>query len=107
MQPSLQADPLCDFDPTLSSALNVVSLDKPEVKCTVTWPDLAEVGEEAAQRLSPLFPAERFQLVMDPELSRDHCIRLEFPLSFLQCRHSILKDHISYRRSSTFIRNSC
>ena len=84
MQRPLQADPLCDFDPALSSALNVVSLDKPEVKCTVTWPDLAEVGEEAAQRLSPLFPAERFQLVMDPELSRDHFIRLEFRLSFLQ-----------------------
>ena len=106
MQRSLQADPLCDFDPTLSSALNVVSLDKPEVKCTVTWPDLAEVGEEAAQRLSPLFPAERFQLVMDPELSREHFIPLEFRLSFFQCRHSILKDRI-VKVKCTFIRNSC
>ena len=69
-----QVDPLCDFDPGLNSALNVVSLDMPEVKCTVTWPDMVELEEEAAQRLSPLAPSERFQLVMDPELSRDHSL---------------------------------
>ena len=79
----MQVDPLCDFDPALNSALNVVSLDKPEVKCTVTWSDIVEVEEEAAQRLSPLAPAERLQLVMDPELGRDRSLFLpEFGWSF-------------------------
>ena len=59
------------------------SLDKPEVKCTVTWSDIVEVEEEAAQRLSPLAPAERLQLVMDPELGRDRSLFLpEFGWSF-------------------------
>ena len=36
----------------------------------MTSADLVEVDEDAAQRLSPLAPSERIQLLNDPELSR-------------------------------------
>ena len=39
-------------------------------QCTVTSADLVKVDEDAAQRLSPLAPSERIELLNHPEFSR-------------------------------------
>ncbi len=61
-------DPLCTFSAVRNSTLNAVSVDRPEVKCTVGVEELEEVDGEVRERLRPLKPDERLEMVVDAEL---------------------------------------